>query len=134
MSAVLYRKVGLTLIPADSDAREQFAKIKDGQPVHVEIKRHRNMVAHRRYFAELDDLREATGAWPSKDALWFQIAKALKRGHAVVDREGNVHWWAQSRSCAAMAGDDFDALTRETNALIGEWGYDMSAMRTARAA
>ena len=134
MSAVLYRKVGLTLIPADSDAREQFAKVKDGQPVHVEIKRHRNMVAHRRYFAELRDLVQATGAWPSEDALWFQIALELKRGHPYLDRYGNTHWVPQSRACAAMAGDDFDALTHETDALIREWGYDMNAMRTARAA
>ena len=134
MTAVPYRKMGLTLVPADSDARAQFAKIADGQTAFVEIKRHRNMIAHRRFFAELGDLVEATGEWPSIDALWFQIAKELKRGHPMVDRQGGVHWIPQSRACAAMAGDDFDALTRETDALIREWGYDMSAMRATRAA
>jgi hypothetical protein len=134
MSIVAYRKIGLTLVPADAGAREQFAKIKDGQTAFVEIKRHRNMVAHRRYFAELRDLVEATGEWDSMDALWFDIALDLKRGHPYVDRHGNAHWVPQSRACAAMAGDDFDALTRETTALVLKWGYDIAAMRQARAA
>jgi hypothetical protein len=134
MTAVAYRKIGLTLVPAEPDAREQFAKIKDGQLVTLEIKRHRNMAAHRAYFGDLDNLREATGDWPSKDALWFDISRELRRGHAMVDRDGGTHWWPQSRQCAAMAGDDFDALTIETDALIRTWGYDMAAMRQARAA
>lgn len=124
MSAVLYRKRGLTLVPIDDEAREQFAKIKDGQPVHVEIKRHRNMAMHRRYFQMLGHLVQATGEWPSLDALWFQIAQALKRGHPMIDRNGNTHWLPQSRACAAMAGDDFEALFRETDALLREWGYN----------
>lgn len=134
MSAVLYRKLGLALVPADVDARHQFSKVTEGQCVFLEIKRHRNMVQHRRYFAELNDLVEATGAWPSADALWFQIALELKRGHPMVDRQGRTHWVPQSRACSAMAGDDFDQLTRETDALIRSWGYDIAAMRQARAA
>jgi hypothetical protein len=131
MSAVLYRKRGLALVPADPEAREQFAKIKDGQPVHVEIKRHRNMAMHRRYFAQLKALVEATGEWASLDALWFDIAKELKRGHPMVDRQGNTHWLPQSRACAAMAGDDFEALFRETDALLISWGYDPADIQEA---
>lgn len=131
MSAVLYRKRGLTLVPADDEARKQFAKIKDGQPVHVEIKRHRNMVLHRKYFAQLKALVEATGEWASLDALWFQIAMELGRGHPMVDRQGNTHWLPQSRACAAMAGDDFDALFRETDALLISWGYDPADIQEA---
>lgn len=133
MTAVAYRKNGLTLVPAEAEAREQFAKVKDGQLVMVEIKRHRNMVAHRRYFAELRDLYQATGEWHSEDALWFDIAIALKRGNPYVDRQGNAHWVPQSRACSAMAGDDFDELTRETDALIRSWGYDIVAMRQGEA-
>ncbi len=131
MTAVLYRKRGLTLVPADDEARQDFAKIRDGQPVHVEIKRHRNMALHRRYFAQLRALQQASGEWASVDALWFQIAKELGRGHPMVDRQGNVHWIPQSRSCAAMAGDDFEALFRETDALLIAWGYDPNDIREA---
>ena len=134
MTAVPYRKNGLTLVPADADAREQFAKIGEGQLAFVEIKRHRNMVQHRRFFAELRNLVQATGAWPSVDALWFQIALELKRGHPMIDRQGGMHWIPQSRACSAMAGDDFDLLTRETDELIRSWGYDLAMMRHARAA
>lgn len=131
MTAVLYRKSGLALVPADSEARQQFAKIRDGQPVHVEIKRHRNMSLHRRYFAQLRNLVEASGEWNSVDHLWFQIAQELGRGHAMVDRAGCVHWIPQSRACAAMAGDDFEALFRETDALLLKWGYDPANLKDA---
>jgi len=131
MSAVLYRKKGLTLIPADAEARAQFAKIRDGQPVHVEIKRHRNMALHRRYFAQLNNLVEASGEWASLDALWFQIAVALGRVTVLVDRDGRTHLQPKSRSCAAMAGDDFEALFTETDQLLRSWGYDPEDLREA---
>jgi hypothetical protein len=89
------------------------------------------MSLHRRYFAQLNALVEATGEWSSLDHLWLQIAIALGRVHPMIDRQGNTHLIPQSRACAAMAGDDFEALFRETDALLLKWGYDPADLREA---
>jgi hypothetical protein len=116
-----FRRNGLTLIPADRAAREAMAAIKDGASAFFEVWKPRNMAQHRAYFAMLNNVVEASGRWPSREALEFDLALALKRGTFFTARDGSRHFRPDSRAVASMAKADFERLHDDTIRLLTEW-------------
>lgn len=110
-----YFKRGLALFPGDKAARELHAKIKEGAWVFIEVWLPRNMKQHKKYFAVLNNVVEATGEWTSTEDLRFEIFKALKRGLmrvSVVD--GCIDFIPDSMAVASMPKAEFERLYEDT--------------------
>jgi hypothetical protein len=124
-----FQRMGLALFPNGREGRELFAKIKDGGIVFVEVWMPRNMAQHRAYFGMLNNVVEASGQWPSREALEFDIALELKAGDIHIDRQGGQHFRPWSRRVASMKKDDFERLHRDTEDLLTKWlGCNPSAL------
>jgi hypothetical protein len=110
-----YIKRGLTLIPGDREARELHAGIGDGASLFVQLHLPRNMAQHRKYFAVLNNVVEATGEWTSTEDLRFEIFKALKRGLLRVSQvDGSVDFIPDSMAVASMPKAEFERLYEDT--------------------
>lgn len=115
----LFRKRDLTFIPASRDAREMLGKLKDGATVMMEIWHPRNMAQHRKYFAILNNVVEATGQWVSAEHLRRDILLNLGRYEQFVDRfTGEVHKVPHSMKVASMSKEDFERLYDDTIKLL----------------
>lgn len=125
-----FAKDGFSLIPRDFEARSILGRLKDGDRVFVEVRKPRNMGQHRAYFAMLNNVVEASGNWPSREALEFDIALALRRGTFVRAMDGSSHFRPDSRAVASMKREDFERLHNDTVALLTEWlGCDPEMLR-----
>lgn len=116
-----FTREGLALIPRDSFARQIMAAVKDGASVFVEVWQPRNMKQHRAYFAMLNNVVEASGQWSSREALEFELAWELKRGHVVELRNGKRRFEPDSRAVASMPKAEFERLHKDTVALLTKW-------------
>jgi len=115
----LFRKMGLTLVPVDRDARELMAAGKDGASVFVEFWQPRNAAQHRKYFALLNNVVEATGRWTSTEHLRRDILIALHRYDEEVNSlTGEVRQVPHSMSYASMPKADFERLYDDTMRLL----------------
>lgn len=123
MRAGLFQKKGGALHPADGAARQIVAELDEGAQALMQRRYPRNMAQHRAFFALLDEVVEATGRWPSTDALWWDLSLALRRGAAVVSpTTGYVRWQPDSRAVGSMSAADFSRLFDETKRLLATWG------------
>lgn len=117
----LFRKVGLAFVPVSRDARELLAKIKEGATIFIEVWQPRNMAQHRKYFALLNNVVEATGRWVSTEHLRRDILIALHRYDEEVNRfTGEVRQVPHSMAVASMPKADFERLYDDTMALLAE--------------
>lgn len=117
----LFRRKSVVLVPASRDARELVAGIKDGGTVFVEVWSARNMAQHRKYFAILNNVVEATGRWTSREHLRRDILLALHRYDESVDQfTGEVQKVPHSMAVASMPKDDFERLYDDTIRLLTE--------------
>lgn len=115
----LFRRSGFTLLPADRGAREVLSGIGEGKSVFVEVWQPRNMNQHRKYFAILNNVVEATGKWTSTEHLRKDILIALNRYDEHVSQlTGEVAKLPHSMAVASMPADDFRQLYDETIALL----------------
>lgn len=115
----LFRKVALSFAPVSREARELMAEIKDGATVFIEIWLPRNMAQHRKYFAVLNNVVEATGKWTSSEHLRRDILIALHRYDEHVDAfTGEVSKIPHSMAVASMPKDDFERLYDDTISLL----------------
>jgi hypothetical protein len=121
-----YFKRGLGLIPGDRPARELHAKIREGAWVFIEVWLPRNMKQHKKYFAVLNNVVEATGEWTSTEDLRFEIFKALKRGLLRVSQvDGSVDFIPDSMAVASMPKIEFERLYEDTMKWLTErYGCD----------
>ena len=111
----LFRKVALSLVPVSREARELLSAIRDGATVFIEVWSPRNMAQHKKYFAVLNNVVEATGKWASTEDLRFDIFKALKRGTIRVSQvDGAVDFIPDSMAVASMPKDEFERLYDDT--------------------
>lgn len=116
-----FRKNGLALVPADREARELHAKLQDGSSVFVQVWLPRNMKQHRKYFAVLNNVVEATGRWTSTEHLRRDILIALNRYDEEVNRlTGEVRQIPHSMSVASMPKAEFEQLYDDTIKLLTE--------------
>lgn len=108
-------KRNLGLFPVDRQARELVAGLTDGAAVFLQVWRPRNMAQHRKYFAVLNNVVEATGEWPSTEALRYDIFRALNRGSDRVSPvDGTVYFVPDSMAVASMPRADFERLYEDT--------------------
>jgi hypothetical protein len=126
----IFAKDGFSLTPRDYEARSILGRMKEGDRVFVEVRKPRNMAQHRAYFAMLNNVVQASGEWPSREALEFDIALALRRGTFVQAKDGSRHFRPDSRAVASMSKDDFERLHNDTVALLTDWlGCDPEMLR-----
>lgn len=126
----VYRRQGLVLVPCDPFARMQIASMAEGDRACFEKRNPRSMRQHKAYFAMLNNVVQASGEWPSRSALEFDIALALRAGDFHRDRFGNSHFRPWSRAVASMSKDDFERLHNDTVALLTDWlGCDPEMLR-----
>lgn len=115
-------KRDLGFYPVDRDARELLAKVKEGAGVFLQVWRPRNMAQHRKYFAVLNNVVEATGKWASTEDLRFDLFKALKRGTIRVSvLDGTTDFIPDSMAVASMPRDEFERLYEDTMRLLSNW-------------
>lgn len=111
----LFRRDTFSLIPVGREARELVASIKQGATAFVEIWSARNMAQHRKYFAVLNNVVEASGEWTSTEDLRFEIFKQLKRGTIRVSLvDGSVDFIPESMAVASMPRAEFERLYDDT--------------------
>jgi len=116
-----FARDGFTLIPQDSFARKIMASVKDGHSVFVEVWSPRNMRQHRKFFAILNNVVEATGRWTSTEHLRRDVLIALHRYDEHVDQfTGEIHKVAHSMAVASMPKDEFEKLYADTINLLTE--------------
>lgn len=118
----LFRRLALSLAPITREARELLAKIPEGATVFIEIWTARNMAQHRKYFAVLNNVVEASGRWTSTEDLRFDLFKHLKRGTIRVSTvDGTVDFVPDSMAVASMSKDEFERLYADTMRLLADW-------------
>jgi hypothetical protein len=116
-----YTKRGFTLVPSDREAREFHAKLKDAAAVFIQLWLPRNMAQHRKYFAVLNNVVDATGKWTSTEHLRRDILIALNRFDEHVNQfTGEVTKVAHSMAVASMPKAEFEKLYEETMELLTE--------------
>jgi hypothetical protein len=117
--AARYAVRGLTLVPADRSARELHAKLKDGASIFVQLWMPRNMAQHRKFFAILNNVVEASGNWVSTEHLRRDILIGLGRFDEEVNRlTGEVRQVPHSMSVASMPKVEFERLYDDMIALL----------------
>lgn len=115
----LFRRMALSLVPVSREARELMAAIKEGATVFVEVWSPRNMRQHKKYFAVLNNVVEATGKWTSSEHLRRDILIALHRYDEHVDGfTGEVSKVPHSMAVASMPKDEFERLYDDTIRLL----------------
>lgn len=121
MKLPMFQKRGLALVPVDREAREIMAGMKEGERAVFEHRNPRNARQHRKYFAILNRVVQATDEWPSVEALSFDIALELKRGTFIVAKDGSQHFRPDSRAVASMPQVEFARLYEDTMKLLAKW-------------
>lgn len=116
------KKVGLSFVPVNREARELAAKVPEGKEVFMSLWMPRNMAQHRKYFAILNNVVEATDDWASTEDLRFDIFKALKRGTFRVSfADNHTDFIPDSMAFASMPRDEFERLYSDTIRLLTKW-------------
>lgn len=115
-----FRRVGFTLVPVGRYGRELLAALKEGATVFVEVWHPRNMAQHRKFFAILNNVVEATGdRWVSTEHLRNNILIQLGRYDDVVDGfTGEVRQVVHSMKVASMPKAEFERLYDDTVKLL----------------
>lgn len=117
----LFRRAGLSLAPANREARELLAGVNDGDSVLVEVWQPRNLRQHRKYFAILNNVVEATGRWTSTEHLRRDILISLHRYDEHVNEfTGEVVQIPHSMAVASMPREEFERLFDDTIRLLTE--------------
>lgn len=110
-----FRRKGFILIPASPAAREAIGRMKDGAEAFFAPWLPRNMAQHRKYFAILNNVVQATGEWTSTEDLRFDILRALRRGEERVSPvDGTVRFVPDSMAVASMPKAEFERLYEDT--------------------
>lgn len=108
-------KRNLGFYPVDRNARELLAAVTEGSAVFLQVWRPRNMAQHRKYFAILNNVVEATGEWTSTEDLRFEVLRALRRGEDRVSPvDGSIRFIPESMAVASMPRAEFERLYDDT--------------------
>jgi len=114
-----FRKQGLFLAPSSRDARDIMAKLAEGERVFMQVWKPRNMAQHRKYFAILNNVVEATGKWTSTEHLRKDILIALRLFDEEVDQfTGEIRKIPHSMAVASMKREAFERLYDDTIRLL----------------
>lgn len=114
-----FRKQGLFLAPSSRDARDIMSKLREGDRVFMQVWKPRNMAQHRKYFAVLNNVVEATGKWTSTEHLRKDILIALRLFDEEVDQfTGEIRKIPHSMAVASMKREAFERLYDDTIRLL----------------
>lgn len=114
-------KRGLTLVPGDRAARELHAKLADGAAIFAQLWFPRNMAQHRKFFAILNNVVEASGQWNSTEHLRRDILIGLGRFDEEVNQlTGEVRRVPHSMAVASMPKAEFERLYEDMIRLLTE--------------
>lgn len=117
----LFRRRGLALIPASRDARDAVGAMAEGDTRLFEQLNPRNMKQHRKFFALLGNVVEASGEWASVENLRRDLLLNTGRFDEVVDRfTGQVHKIPHSMAVASMTKAEFERLYDDCMKLLTE--------------
>lgn len=121
-----FRRKGFILVPANALARQTIGRMKDGAEAFFQPWLPRNMAQHRKYFAVLNNVVQASGEWPSVEALRYDILRVLKRGEDRVSPvDGTVYFVPDSMAVASMPKAEFERLYDDTMRwLMNRYGCD----------
>ncbi|MFA5177252.1 MAG: DUF1367 family protein [Candidatus Omnitrophota bacterium] len=100
MIPLFLKKVNGQLCPASRYDEDQIARIREGETVHVELTKKRNLGFHRRFFALINYVFENQDKYKIVEDLLIEIK--LKTGHYAehVTLKGNVIYVPKSISFA----------------------------------
>jgi hypothetical protein len=110
-----FRRKGFILVPIGATAREVVGGMQDGGEAFFQSWKPRNMAQHRKYFAVLNNVVQATGEWTSVEDLRFEILKALRRGTVRESKvDGSIDFIPDSMAVASMSKAEFERLYEDT--------------------
>lgn len=110
-----FRRKGLILVPTNAPAREALGAMGEGEESFFQPWRPRNWRQHRKYFAILNNVVQASGEWPSTERLRFDLFRELGRGEEHVSPvDGTVHFIPDSMNAASMSKAEFERLYDDT--------------------
>lgn len=99
------------LAPADDAAREDLRPVKLGTFLRADVRRPRNVLHHRKFFALLNTVWQGCGTWPSVDALLVDLKFRLRHTDDVLlVSTGELVRIPRSISFASMDQAEFDAF------------------------
>jgi hypothetical protein len=67
VTAILLARCGTMLGAVDDEAAAVIARIGEGEIVSCEVRRPRNLAMHRKFFAMVRVVVDATGLWPNEE-------------------------------------------------------------------
>jgi len=104
---LLLKRLNNAFIPIDDEGVEAFSKVKEGEEILVEYKRHRNVGNHKRLFSMLKGVVSNTDRYKTVDNLLSVIK--LKSGHfeTIVTHKGDAVYIPKSINFASMSEDKF---------------------------
>jgi hypothetical protein len=107
---LLLKRVNNAFIPSSDESVEVFSKIKEGEDIMVDYKRHRNVGNHKRLFSMLQQVVQNTDKYKTVDNLLSVIK--LKSGYfeTVVSHKSEVFYIPKSINFASMSEDEFQTF------------------------
>ena len=123
----LLERRGLTLVPYDAVALEDMHGLPFGKALNCKVTLSRSLPQHRRYWAMMSQVVQATGCAPTRDHLHQAVKVALGYTMPVFDSRGEtVAHIPDSTSFSAMGQVRFNQFSREVEALLASrWGFVM---------
>lgn len=106
------------IAPADPEAEEWMKGIAVGEMFFVEPKRPRNPIQHKKMFALINFVMDATDRFPTSKRMltWLKLQTGHYEEH--VEADGRLVYEPLSISWASMPQDDFDVFYREALEVI----------------
>lgn len=115
--------VGRCLVPSDVHAEEYLKEIKLNREILVEARTVRSPLQHRWFFAMLRKVIDATGSWPSPEALLDATKIAVGHTRLVIPfggTEEDVQTIPKSISFGSMDQTAFQRFVRRSVWVIGQ--------------
>lgn len=126
----IVRKERGRLVPVSSWDAAGLDEYPDGTEFDLRARTKRSRPQHRLYWSVLAQAVEATGRWPTAEALHTALKVRLGRFEPIFDMSGNVVGMKpDSTAFAAMPHREFTAYAEQAYAALSEaLGYDCLAM------
>lgn len=134
MEIWLSKQINGTLAPHDDYARERTRKLKVGVPVLADVRQPRNGKHHRKFWALVTTVWQATGDWGSPEELMDDLKIELGLcSERVCKRTGEIYKRPGSISYAEMDQLKFDEFYDRALAVLCEMagGIEETALRQA---
>jgi hypothetical protein len=133
MTATAWMKeFGGKLVPADEASRAILSKIKTGDVVQVEVKRPRNIMHHRKFWALANVVYSNQEHYPSVDALVAALKAAVGHCDLVPGKGGNLVAVPKSIAFHKMNQSEFEAFYEKCLDVIAKHflpGVETDALR-----